>query len=163
LAGIPSYVSEGSEVVEANGPRISSVSVSQGPDTIENILTTGKPAHFKLEIEGVETRSWCELDIYHESGALVSRLTSRGVDLTEAGFLTCIMDPLLLTPGRYRLAGSVLVQDQIQHHSEHMGGFTVRPGGATGNQIINWRGTGLVQLPHQWTAEEKQREEELVH
>src|ERR1700730_648367 len=50
LAGIPSYVSEGSEVVEANGPRISSVSVSQGPDTIENILTTGKPAHFKLEI-----------------------------------------------------------------------------------------------------------------
>ena len=163
LAGIPTYVSEEAETVLEGGLRISSVSVSQGPETVENILTTGKPAHFKLELEGVEARCWCELDIYHESGALVSRLTSRGVELTEPGFLTCIMDPLLLTPGRYRLAGSVLVQDQIQHHSEHLGGFTVRPGGATGNQIINWRGSGLVQLQHQWSAEQKQHEEELVH
>jgi lipopolysaccharide transport system ATP-binding protein len=163
LAGIPTYVSEEAETVPEVGLRISSVSVSQGPETVENILTTGKPALFKLELEGVEARCWCELDIYHEAGALVSRLTSRGVELTEPGFLTCIMDPLLLTPGRYRLAGSVLVQDQIQHHSEHLGGFTVRPGGAAGNQIINWRGSGLVQLQHQWSAEEKQREEELVH
>src|SRR6516162_28685 len=163
LAGIPTYVSEEAETVQEGGLRISSVSVSQGLETVENILTTGKPAHFKLELEGVEARCWCELDIYHESGALVSRLTSRGVELAEPGFLTCIMDPLLLTPGRYRLAGSVLVQDQIQHHSEHLGGFTVRPGGATGNQIINWRGSGLVQLQHRWSAEEKQREEELVH
>jgi len=163
LAGIPSYVSEEAETVLEGGLRISSVSVSQGPETVENILTTGKPAHFKLELEGVEARCWCELDIYHEAGALISRLTSRGVELTEPGFLTCIMDPLLLTPGRYRLAGSVLVQDQIQHHSEHLGGFTVRPGGATGNQIINWRGSGLVQLQHQWSAEQKQHEEELVH
>lgn len=163
LAGIPSYVSEEAETVPEVGLRISSVSVSQGPETVENILTTGKPALFKLELEGVEARCWCELDIYHEAGALVSRLTSRGVELTEPGFLTCIMDPLLLTPGRYRLAGSVLVQDQIQHHSEHLGGFTVRPGGATGNQIINWRGSGLVQLQHQWSVEQKQHEEELVH
>jgi lipopolysaccharide transport system ATP-binding protein len=163
LAGIPTYVSEEAETVPEVGLRISSVSVSQGPETVENILTTGKPAHFKLELEGVEARCWCELDIYHEAGALISRLTSRGVELTEPGFLTCIMDPLLLTPGRYRLAGSVLVQDQIQHHSEHLGGFTVRPGGATGNQIINWRGSGLVQLQHQWSAEQKQHEEELVH
>ena len=163
LAGIPTYVSEEAETVPEVGLRISSVSVSQGPETVENILTTGKPALFKLELEGVEARCWCELDIYHEAGALVSRLTSRGVELTEPGFLTCIMDPLLLTPGRYRLAGSVLVQDQIQHHSEHLGGFTVRPGGATGNQIINWRGSGLVQLQHQWSVEQKQHEEELVH
>jgi homopolymeric O-antigen transport system ATP-binding protein len=163
LAGIPVYVSEEAETIQEGGLRISSVSVSQGLETVENILTTGKPAHFKLEVEGVEARCWCELDIYHESGAMVSRLTSRGVELTEAGFLTCIMDPLLLTPGRYRLAGSVLVQDQIQHHSEHLGGFTVRPGGATGNQIINWRGSGLVQLQHRWSADQKQREEELVH
>jgi lipopolysaccharide transport system ATP-binding protein len=163
LAGIPTYVSEEAETVPEVGLRISSVSVSQGPETVENILTTGKPALFKLELEGVEARCWCELDIYHESGALVSRLTSRGVELTEPGFLSCIMDPLLLTPGRYRLAGSVLVQDQIQHHSEHLGGFTVRPGGATGNQIINWRGSGLVQLQHQWSVEQKQHEEELVH
>jgi lipopolysaccharide transport system ATP-binding protein len=163
LAGIPAYVSEESAAEEADGLRISSVSVSQGHGTIENIVTNGKPAYFRLEIEGVETRSWCELDIYHESGALVSRITSKGTDLTEPGFLTCVMDPLLLSPGRYRLAGSVLVQDQIQHHSEHLGGFTVRPGGATGNQIINWRGSGLVQLPHHWSAEEKECEGELVH
>jgi lipopolysaccharide transport system ATP-binding protein len=163
LADIPTYVSEEAATAQEGGLQIRSVSVSQGPETVENILTTGKPAHFKLEIEGVEARCWCELDIYHESGALISRLTSKGVELTEPGFLTCIMDPLLLTPGRYRLAGSVLVQDQIQHHSEHLGGFTVRPGGATGNQIINWRGSGLVQLQHRWSAERRQREEELVH
>jgi lipopolysaccharide transport system ATP-binding protein len=145
------------EVDRALGPRITSVSISQGPETVENLVMSGKPAHVNVELRGVLRGSWLVLEIFHESGALVSRISSKGsarADSHESVLINCVMDPLLLTGGRYRLAGAVVFQDQIQHYAEHLTMFTVRPGGFAGNQIIEQGGYGLVHLPHRWQAYE---------
>jgi lipopolysaccharide transport system ATP-binding protein len=154
LAGIPRYVTEAeSGVSEQLGPRFASFSVSQGPNTVDELLTAGKPAYFSIRLEGIRTSSWCSLDIFHESGTLVTRLSSKGAESRFAGGAArfdCVMDPLLLAPGRYRVAGEIIYQDEVQQHNEHVAAFTVRPGVVNGNQVINYRTCGVVNLPHRW-------------
>jgi lipopolysaccharide transport system ATP-binding protein len=163
LAEIPTYAAQSVEegVDCSKGPRFLSVSISQGPETIENLLMSGKPAHLDIEFRGGMRGTWCVLEIHHESGALVSRISSKGVTQTELDDsvrLKCLMDPLLLSPGRYRLAGSIVFHDEIQYHSEHLGAFTVRPGAFHGNQMVDERSLGLVHLPHRWEAFEAEDE-----
>jgi lipopolysaccharide transport system ATP-binding protein len=134
-------------------PGIQSISVSQGSGTVENLLITGKPAEFRIQIGDIDTQAWCELEIYHESGALISRISSKGFQLSASKSLLCIMSPLLLSPGRYRMAGSIIAYDEIQHHSEYLGEFTVHLGTDKGNQPIENQRSSLVQLPHTWSME----------
>jgi lipopolysaccharide transport system ATP-binding protein len=163
LASIPNHGPESGEE-EADhtlGPRIASVSISQGSETVENLVMSGKPAHVNVELRGVLRGTWVVLEIYHESGALVTRISSKGAaqaELHDSVLINCVMDPLLLTAGRYRLAGGVVFQDQIQHYVELLTTFTVRPGAFTGNQIIDHQGYGLVHLPHRWQAYEAESE-----
>ena len=163
LAEIPTYAAQPVEegLGDSSGPRIVSVSISQGPETVENLLMSGKPAHLNIELRGGMRGAWCVLEIHHESGALVSRVSSKGATQAEVNDLVrlkCLMDPLLLSPGRYRLAGSIVFHDEIQYHSEHLGAFTVRPGSFHGNQMVDDQGLGLVHLPHRWEAYEAESE-----
>jgi lipopolysaccharide transport system ATP-binding protein len=155
LAEIPAYTgnSNEEEPADGQGARIASVSVSQGPGTVENLLRSGNPAHISVGLCRMTTGTRFALEIYNEMGAMVSRITSKGIRHDgESTLLTCVMDPLLLIPGRYRLAGMVIFQDEAQHHVENLAAFTVSPGSINGHGISNHRACGLVHLPHRWQA-----------
>jgi hypothetical protein len=70
--------------------------------------------------------------------------------------LECVMDPLLLVPGRYRVAGAVIFHGEVQHHVENLGAFIVSAGSINGNRISDQQSCGLVHLPHQWHVYEEQ-------
>jgi lipopolysaccharide transport system ATP-binding protein len=159
LAEIPAFTEhlDEEELPCGQGARIVSVSISQGPGTVENLLRSGNPAHLSVYLRRMTTGTWCVLEIYNEMGAMISRITSKGTRHEgESLLLTCVMDPLLLIPGHYRLAGMVIFQDEVQHYIENLGSFRVNPGSIDGQRISNRRASGLVHLPHRWQAYEVQ-------
>jgi lipopolysaccharide transport system ATP-binding protein len=161
LAEIPAYTGHAGEEELPCGKsaRIAFVSISQGPGTVENLLMAGNPAHLNIGLHRMTSGKWCVLEIYNEMGAMISRITSKGARHEgESILLSCVMDPLLLIPGRYRLAGLVIFHDEVQHHVENLGNFTVNPGSIDGHRISDRRACGLVHLPHRWQAYEIQRD-----
>jgi lipopolysaccharide transport system ATP-binding protein len=137
----------------AGSPTIVSASASQGVDTLENLLTAGKPAHFRLQTAAMVRGAYCVIEIYNANFVLVTRFGCEKANLgplTGDVALTCTMDPLRLSPGRYRLAGSVYVNDRQVEHIEHLLEFEVAPGWVDGFRVNDQRWSGLVKLPHTW-------------
>jgi len=138
------------------GPRIVSLAISQGPGTVENLLMAGRPAHFAFELRGSVPTAGLTLEIYNDSGVLVSRLSSRNSELEVLSselVLTCVMEQLLLAPGRYRLAVGVYVHDAQQRYYENIATIEVKSG-TSNNRLLESDGApALVELPHAWEAE----------
>ena len=138
------------------GPWISVTHISQGPGTVENLLMFAKEAHFVFDVHGLGAGGRVVLEIYHESGALVSRFSSQGCDfeaLESGATLTCLVDELLITPGRYRLAAGLFMQGVLLHHQENVASFEIRPGYLNGHRISSYRESGYVHFGHQWELE----------
>jgi lipopolysaccharide transport system ATP-binding protein len=138
------------------GPWISVTHISQGPGTVENLLMFGKQAHIAFEVYGLGAGGRVMLEIYHESGALVSRFSSQGCNfdvLEQGATLTCIMDELLITPGRYRFAAGLFMQGVLLHHQENVASFEIRPGYLNGHRVSSYRESGYVHFGHRWELE----------
>lgn len=146
----------GQEPSSKNGPWISVTHISQGPGTVENLLMFGKEAHIAFSVHGLGAGGRVMLEIYHESGALVSRFSTHGCNfeaLEPGASLTCVMDELLITPGRYRLAAGLFMQGVLLHHQENVASFEIRPGYLNGHRISSYRESGYVHFGHRWELE----------
>ena len=138
------------------GPLIRVTHLSQGPGTVENLLMFGKPAHLAFEVHGLGAAGGVLLDIYHESGALVCRFGSYGCNfdrLEPGATLTLVMDQLLITPGRYRLAATLYMRDVPAQHQENVASFEVRPGYLNGHRISSYSDSGYIHFDHRWELE----------
>ena len=134
---------------------IGSVLISQGPGTVENLLMVGKPAHIKFDVSELGSGGHVVLEFHHDSGALVSRFSSRSTPLARNGgvAVSCIIDELLLSPGRYRLAAGLFSHDVLLNYQEHVTSFEVRPGYLNGVRVSSQRESGYVHFPHRWRLE----------
>jgi len=147
------------EGLPGDRPTIGSAQISQGPGTVEDLLMFGKPAHFSFNVTGLESTGYVVLEIHHESGALVSRFSSRTAQFakTDDVAVKCIIDELLLSPGRYRLAGALFCHDILLRYQEHVAAFEVRPGYLNGTRVSSQRESGYVHFPHRWEVEHSKK------
>jgi lipopolysaccharide transport system ATP-binding protein len=149
----------------AIGPHISSTSVSQGPNTVENLLMCGQPAHFTTHIRSAVPGTHCALELFSDTGILVSRILSPHSNtepMSSDVDITCVMDPLRISPGRYRLAGTLFVNGFRIQSIESLAVFEVKPGFINDYRVDSQRWCGFVHLPHEWHAAEPESESELV-
>jgi lipopolysaccharide transport system ATP-binding protein len=138
------------------GPHLVSFSVSQGPGSVENLLMSGKPAHLVFTIGSATPDMTCALEFYSESGVLVSRTKTEQIpfdNLTGDVQLKCVMEELLLTPGRYRLAFHLWLPGRGQQSIENLITFEVKMGDIGYHRLWSQRGCGYVHLPQTWSCE----------
>jgi lipopolysaccharide transport system ATP-binding protein len=141
----------------AGTPSVVSATVSQGQDTLQNVLTTGKPAHFQVEVASMVPGAHCALEIYNENLVYVTEFSSEKANLGPLrGDITlqCIVNPLRLNPGRYHLFGAVYLNNFQVQKAECLLEFEVAPGWIEGLRMENSQWSGLVKLPYTWELRE---------
>ncbi len=139
-----------------SGPALTGFSISQGHQTADNLLTSGKPAVFAFDVRNADPRMICGLEIYSDSGILVSRTKTERVpfeNLEGDVRLVCAMDELLLTPGRYRVAFLILMGSTVQQFIEHLTIVEVKQGDIGYHRLWSQQGCGFVHLPQTWSCE----------
>lgn len=140
----------------ANGPHLVDFAVNQGPETVEDILSSGQQAVLSFGLRRVEPDVHCCVEIYSEAGVLVTRFATRGYiegNFTGDVILRCRTESLLLTPGRYRLAFQIFQRDVLVEYHEHLTTFEVGTGSIGPYQLRGHELNGLFFLPHDWAAE----------
>jgi homopolymeric O-antigen transport system ATP-binding protein len=143
---------------DTEGPAVVSASVSQGPNTLEGVLTAGKPAYFSFQLRSMVPGAFLVLEIYNQNSLLISRFGSERADfgIMEGDLsIACVMDPLRLAPGRYRLAVSLYVHGIHAQRIENLAEFEVSAGWVEGDKFDSQRWGGMVKLAHQWQMVEE--------
>jgi lipopolysaccharide transport system ATP-binding protein len=138
------------------GPHLISFSLSQGPGTVEGLLMTGKPAYMVFNIALATPSVTCALEFFSETGVLVSRTKTERIpfdNLIGDVQLKCVMEELLLTPGRYRLAFHLWLPDRGQESINNLVTFEVKTGDIGYHHLWNQSGCGYVHLPQTWSCE----------
>jgi lipopolysaccharide transport system ATP-binding protein len=139
---------------------VESVEINQGEDTAPGVLRAGLPAVFTFQLRKANPRIVCVIEIYTETGALLSRFVSRdGVEGSLDGDieLSCRMETCLLNPGRYRLGLQVLEGSDVLQYVENLATFEVSPGFNHQHRLASHQWNGYVFLPHSWYSTELSR------
>jgi lipopolysaccharide transport system ATP-binding protein len=132
---------------------VTSVEINQGGDTAPGVLRAGLPAVFSFGLKNANPRIVCAIEIYTETGALISRFVSRdGVEGALDGDiqLSCHMETCLLNPGRYRLGFQVFEGSDLLQYVENLATFEVSQGFNRQHRLAAHQWNGYVFLPHSW-------------
>ncbi|MBV8900860.1 MAG: ATP-binding cassette domain-containing protein [Verrucomicrobia bacterium] len=149
-------VGTGPRQAAADRPHLADFSVNQGPDTVEDLLLSGRQAVLSFALRRVEPDVHCCVEIYTETGVLVTRFATRGYiegNFTGDVTLRCRTESLLLNPGRYRLAFQIFQRDALVEYHEHLTTFEVSHGTIGAHRLWSHEANGLFFFPHDWTAE----------
>jgi lipopolysaccharide transport system ATP-binding protein len=134
--------------------RLRQVEVSGGADS--GAVVAGRPARFVFQLTGVVPGLSCAFTIYDHLGHPVTTLSTaqpgpEDVHERELGpRVECLVDEVLLVPGRYRLDVTVRGRGQVQDGIEAAAFFDVEEGTLRGRPATAGSGLGTIVLPHRW-------------
>ena len=140
--------------------KLSAVEISRGDRG--GTLVTGAPARFAFDVTGVHSRMGCSFTIYNDLGQPVTTLDSMVAaaedrhDATLGARFECIVDELLLVPGRYRLDVTIHAKGHLQDHLEAAAFFDVEQGVLRGRPVTGANGHGHSLLPHRWLVPQRE-------
>ncbi len=118
---------------------------------------TGRPARFAFELTGTQRKTECSFTLYDQLGRPVATLSSaHGAHADESTAAVprfgCVVDELVLVPGRYRVDVSVHGGGHLQDHVEGAAFFDVGDGVLRGRPVSRGEGQGVVALVSTWTG-----------
>jgi lipopolysaccharide transport system ATP-binding protein len=122
-------------------------------------LVTGEPATFGFHLNHLLSRMSCTFTIHNSLGHPITTLSSAlstGDDLEDSDIgnrFECIVDEVLLAPGRYRIDVEIKGEGHLQDHLEGAAYFDVEEGPVRGRPITEAARGDLV-LPHRWCRPE---------
>ena len=137
--------------------RLTSVEVSQGPDSNLNILATGCPARFVFRLSRVLPHMACVFTVYSQIGQPVASFDSSldgptdSYDPAIGRQFVCDLDELSLVAGRYRLNVAIRADGELQDHVEAAVFVNVDQGQMRGRPVVDGNEYGSVRIPHRWT------------
>jgi lipopolysaccharide transport system ATP-binding protein len=118
-------------------------------------LVTGQPATFAIHLTNLVADLACSITILNHVGQPLvtfdSALTGTGDrDVADAGnCYECVVDELLLVPGRYRVDLTIWGQQHVQDCIEAAAFFEVEPGLVRGRPMSEY-GSGDTVMPSRW-------------
>jgi lipopolysaccharide transport system ATP-binding protein len=141
--------------------RLVQVEIEDTGDPPSLTLSTGQPARFEFHVEEMAPGmllEYVDFTIYDLHGRPITYFNSaeHGTqDLRNAGTgnkIVCVIDELLLAPGRYRINVGVKASGDLQDHVEGAAVFNVEEGQVRGRPVlVSGQRLGSVCLPHRWT------------
>jgi len=140
--------------------RISQVEVSTGGTETSAALAVGRPARFIFHLTQIKPKLLCSFTLYDNYGQPVTNFNSaasiqESQHFSEAGGkLVCMIDELLLLPGRYRMNVALSADGELQDHIEAAVVMEVEQGHLRGQLVTSATGYGNVCFPHQWSLME---------
>jgi lipopolysaccharide transport system ATP-binding protein len=136
--------------------RLRAVTVADAEHEKEEIVVGGRPVRITVEVTEPIPGLECRINIFDGLGTPVARLES-SVSSTEdtrtpelATELECVIDPLPLVPGRYRLDVRVNSGENVEDGLEGAAYFDVEQGVVYGRPAHPTNANGDVVLPHTW-------------
>jgi homopolymeric O-antigen transport system ATP-binding protein len=118
-------------------------------------LVTGRPARFAIHVTNLVADLACSITILNHVGqplatfdSTVSGTGDREVADADNCY-ECVVDELLLVPGRYRADLMLWGQQHVQDHVEAAAFFEVEPGLVRGRPASEY-GSGDIVLPSRW-------------
>jgi lipopolysaccharide transport system ATP-binding protein len=140
--------------------RVSQIEVSTGEAEMSEALAIGRPARFIFHLTQIKPNLLCSFTLYDQHGQPVTNFNSassiqENQHFSEAGGkLVCIIDELLLLPGRYRMNVALSADGELQDHIEAAVVMEVEQGHLRGQLVTSATGYGNVCFPHQWSLME---------
>lgn len=135
--------------------RLTQIEVSTSKSFVSPALITGQPALFTFYVTAVKPGLSCSFTIYDQYGQAVSNFNSSAhsqedqSDPTSNRF-TCVIDELLLKPGRYRINVALMQGNELQDHVEGAAFLNVEGGQLRGRTVNSDSRYGTIALPHCW-------------
>jgi lipopolysaccharide transport system ATP-binding protein len=125
-------------------------------------LVSGVPARFAFHVTGIGSRMGCRFTIFNDLGQPVTTMNSmvtgpedRHEPTMDARF-ECLVDELLLLPGRYRVDVAIHGKGHLQDELEAAAFFDVEQGVLRGRPVTGGDHAGHVTFPHRWLAPQRE-------
>jgi lipopolysaccharide transport system ATP-binding protein len=132
-----------------------------GEESAGGTLVTGGPARFAFHVSQVHSRMGCRFTIFNDLGQPVTTMDSmvpgpedRHEPSLEPRF-ECLIDELLLLPGRYRIDVTLHGKGHLQDLLEAAAFFDVEQGVLRGRPVTGVDQAGNTFLPHRWVAPQR--------
>jgi lipopolysaccharide transport system ATP-binding protein len=149
-------VSQRTDRAGAGRSRLMRLEVHNGEDGCSGPLQMGGPCRFTFHVDRLAPGLMCVFNIVDEFGQGVTKINSNYrsqedfMDPESNSRLVCIIDPLLLAPGRYRVDVGLYASRELQDQIEGAAFFEVIRGVACGREVPRSRGDWKFVLPHRW-------------
>jgi lipopolysaccharide transport system ATP-binding protein len=121
------------------------------------ILSSGSRAEFVFELNRFEPGVVCSFTIHDQLGVAITSFDSSlrtNDDVVVPGGgprFSCVVDELLLIPGRYRIDAVVWTGGDVHDRVDAAVMFEVEDGLLRGRSVTRYPGTGVALMPHRWT------------
>jgi lipopolysaccharide transport system ATP-binding protein len=119
-------------------------------------LVMGRPARFIFELDRARPDAVCAFAVLDAHGGVVTRFNS-GLSNLEDGpgqagepVASCVVEEMLLAPGRYRIDVTLRAAGEVQDRVEAAAFFDVVRGPVRGREPPRAAGEWVVCLPHRW-------------
>ena len=138
--------------------RLEKVKISIPAPYNSETLMTGKPARFDFWLSKPTTgrSTHCSFTIYDQYGRPITYFNMAIHDQNDIQDpidphrYSCLIDELLLIPGRYRINVGLTQNGKMEDHVEMAAYFDVIQGEIRGRPISEEAGYGDFLLPHKW-------------
>jgi lipopolysaccharide transport system ATP-binding protein len=137
--------------------RLASIEISTGGTSPSATLATGYPGVFAFHITETKPGLSCCFTIYDQYGQAVTYFDSSILsyeDETDPGTrkFVCVVDELLLLPGRYRINAALMCDGEFQDDIKAAALFEVQEGIMRGRPVSSESGYGNICIQHRWIA-----------
>jgi lipopolysaccharide transport system ATP-binding protein len=137
--------------------RLASIEISTGGTSPSATLATGYPAMFIFHITRTQPGLSCCFTIYDQYGNPITDFDSSILsdeDITDSATrkFACVVDELLLKPGRYRINAALLCNGEFQDDVKGAALFEVQEGIIRGRPVGKETGLGNSCFQHRWIA-----------
>lgn len=140
--------------------RLIGVDITDVENQSSMTLMMGKPAKFTFYLSEIPQNfnfEYLDFAIYDTQGRSIAYFNSidrgeRDIEVSDSGpKVECILDELLLLPGRYRINVGIKGNGDIQDHIEAAAYFNVEEGRVRGTPVLaRAQRLGNVFFPHRW-------------
>lgn len=140
--------------------KLTGLEISSDSSNPLSALATGNSAQFVFYVSEYRPGLVCEFTFYDHHGQAIANFSSRRQsaedkqDSNMGNKIICVLDELLLLPGRYRLNVAIKNDLELEDHLEGAAFFNVEPGQLRGRSAALDGRWGSVTMPHHWSLPE---------